>query len=51
MKKKYTLSICNQYCKKPKYRKNAEKNKPITFAAKMVGGGGQTLAAKCIYTG
>lgn len=42
MKKKiigYTLSICNQYCKKPKYRKNAEKNKPITFAAKMVGGG------------
>lgn len=39
MKKKYTLSICNQYCKKPKYRKNAGKKKPITFAAKMVGGG------------
>lgn len=29
--------------------KTQKKNKPITFAAKMVGR--KTLAAKCIYTG
>lgn len=39
-KKNNTLfqSVIN-IVKKTKYRKNAEKNKPITFAAKMVGGG------------
>lgn len=50
MKKNTLFQSVINIVKNQNIGKTQKKNDPITFAAKMVGGG-QTLAAKCIYTG